>query len=97
MMRGYYGYGYGPGDMMGGGGWIAGLVMMLFGTAVLVGIVLLIVWAVRAASGHGTAAGPTPPTSRAAHEDAVAIAKRRLASGEITAEQYQEIMRALGG
>jgi uncharacterized membrane protein len=83
--------------MMGGGGWIVGLIMMLFGIAVLVGIVLLIVWAVRAASGHGHAVGPTPPASHAAHEDAVAIAKRRLASGEITAEQYQEIMRALGG
>lgn len=31
------------------------------------------------------------------HDEAVAIAKRRLASGEITKDQFDEIMRALNG
>jgi uncharacterized membrane protein len=31
------------------------------------------------------------------HHEAVAIAKKRLASGEITPEQYDEIIGKLGG
>jgi len=87
MYRGF-GYGY---NGMGGGLW-----MPLFGLLVLVAIVLLVVWAVRAASGHHADGGPASPSRPAGHDEAVAIAKRRLASGEITAEQYGEIMRTLG-
>ena len=93
MMGRGFNYGY---NMM-GGGWVGGLLMFLFGALVLAGIVLLIVWAVRASSGHGTGAGASQPPRAAGHDEAVAVAKRRLASGEITKEQYDEIMRALGG
>jgi uncharacterized membrane protein len=86
MYRGF-GYGYGAGG---------GLFMLLFGALVLVAIVLLVVWVVRASSGHRAAGGTVPPQP-ACHEEAVAIAKRRLASGEITAEQYNEIIHTLGG
>jgi putative membrane protein len=93
MMGRGYNYGYN----MAGGGWFGGLVMFLFGALVIAGIVLLIVWAVRASGGHGTAGGSAPPPGAAGHDEAVAVAKRRLASGEINKDQYDEIMRALGG
>ena len=108
MMRGF---GYGP--MMGGyAGWYGGILMFLFGTLAIAGIVLLIIWAVRQSGGHHQAAGPQQPghpmqpgaappqppmpTGAAGHDEAVAIAKKRLASGEITPQQYQEIMQHLG-
>lgn len=86
MGRGY-GFGY---DMMGGYGWFGGLLTLFFGALVVAGIVLLIIWAVRA-SAH------QPVSGSAGHDEAVAIAKRRCASGEITTQEYDEIMRALGG
>jgi len=85
MYRGF-GYGYGGG----------GLGMLLFGVLVFIAVVLLVVWAVRMASGHHIAGGTVPPSQVTGHDEAVAIAKRRLASGEITAEQYGEIIRTLG-
>ncbi len=97
MMRGY---GY-NGNMMGGWGWGGWLAMAFFGLLVLVGLVLLVVWAIRSASGgHPQAGGPQQPgmpMRSDGHDEAVAIAKRRLASGEITPEQYAEIMTRLGG
>lgn len=93
MMGRGYGYGY---DMMGGVGWFGFALMLLFGALVIAGIVLLIVWAVRASSGHDTGSGTPPQPGSPGHDEAVAIAKRRLASGEIDAEQYGVIMRALG-
>ncbi len=97
MMRGC---GFGYGNMM-GGSWLGEIVMLLFGLLVLTGIVLLIIWAIRSVSGQQHAAGPQqpgapPPGQAAGPEEAVAIARRRLASGEITPEQYAEIMRTLG-
>jgi putative membrane protein len=91
MMGRYGGFGYGT---MGGGGWW----VFLFGLLILVGLILLVIWAVRALSGHGktgTGAPPSPPAGP--HDEAIAIAKRRLASGEITPEQYQEIVKTLTG
>jgi putative membrane protein len=88
------GFGYGYNNMM-GGGWLGWLMMLLFGALVVAGIVVLIVWAVRQSSGH-TAAGGAQPPKAVGHDEAVAIAKKRLASGEITKEQYQELMRVLG-
>jgi uncharacterized membrane protein len=94
-MMGYRGYGYG--SMM-DGGWFVGLMMLFFFTVVIAGIVLLVIWAVRASSGgHAAAGGAAQHPGVAGHHEAVAIAKKRLASGEITKEQYDEIMRTLGG
>jgi uncharacterized membrane protein len=96
-------YGYGYNGMMGGGGWFVGLLMLLFFAAVVVLVVLLVIWAVRASSGHGhPLASPHSPSTMssptaAGHDEAVAIAKRRLASGEITTDEYAEIMRHLAG
>ncbi len=112
-MMGGYGHGFGGyGPMASGGSWfIAGLVLC-FWFLIIVGIVLLVVWAVRASSGHGHGhaggrqQGPAgtvtqpdamqqPPAE--GQDEAVAIARKRLASGEISPEQYAEIMRHLGG
>ena len=95
MMGGYGNYGYGGNSLMGGGGF-GFLLMLLFGALVIAGIVMLVMWAVRSASGHGHVVGGTmPPTSAAGHDEAIAIAKRRLASGEIDKDKYDEIRRAL--
>lgn len=91
-----YGRGYGYGTMMGGYGWFGAMLMFVFGAIVVAGIVLLILWAVRTSGGHHTSGATPPPAGAAGHDEAVAIAKRRLASGEITNEQYEEIMRSLG-
>lgn len=93
MMGRGYSYGY---DMM-GGGWLGGLLMLVFGALVVAGIVLLILWAVKASSSHGSSGGSVPPAGPVGHDEAVAVARRRLASGEITAEEYEQILRALGG
>lgn len=92
--RGVYGYGY---DHMVGGSWVGGLGMLFFGALVVLGIVLLVVWAARASRGHATAGGHVAPAPAARPDEAVTIARTRLASGEITSEQYAEIMKALGG
>jgi len=97
MMRGYGFYdGYG----MMGGGWFGLAVMLLLWLVLVGGVVLLIVWAVRATQHHGSA-GPTGspgPTHGGApgHDEAVAVARRRYAAGEITKDQFDEIMRGLG-
>ncbi len=93
MMGRGYGYGY---NMMGGYNPYGGLLIFLFAVLLIVAIALLVVWAVKASRGHESAS-PTLPAGDAGHDEAVAIAKRRLASGEITPEQYQEILRTLGG
>jgi len=97
-MGSWPGYGYGYGDMM-GGGWFGGLLMLAFGAAFVAAIVLLIVWAVRSASGHGApGTHPAPPATpaSASRDSAVAIARERFAKGEIDRTQFEDIMRALG-
>ncbi len=75
----------GPGMM----GWAAnpwwGILGMVFGVAVLAGLVLLVVWAVRQFAPAGGPAG-----SRA-----LEILKERYARGEITREQYEQMRRDL--
>jgi len=64
------------------GGWI-GLILNL---AILVGVVVLIVWAVkRFTSGSASASGQT----------AREIAQARYARGEITRDQYQQLLQDL--
>jgi putative membrane protein len=75
------GWGWGRGLAM-GLGWLA---MLAFWGAVIVGIVLL----VRALTGATT--GPPPRGG----EDALAIARRRYASGELTREQYEQLRQDL--
>lgn len=103
MMGRGFGYGY---DMFGGPGVLGGFMMLALFVLLVVGVVLLIAFLAKGSHGHGAPhAGQVPPVgavppvppAQASHDEAVAIAKRRLASGEITADQYAEIIRALEG
>jgi len=92
---GYGRFGSGFGNMM-NGGW--GTVLWLFfGALIIAGVVLLVLWAVRSSASRSAGSGPTPPPQAAGHDEAVAVARRRLASGEITKEEYDQIMGVLGG
>ena len=102
MMRGReFGYGYG---MMGGGGF--GLLLLIaFWLVVIAAVALLIVWAVRSSGHHGAAMGHMPSTGAVppgahsptpTHDEAVAIARWRFAAGDITKEEFDEIMKSLG-
>jgi putative membrane protein len=74
--------GYG---MMGGYGF--GLLGLIFNMAVIVGIVILIVWAVRRFSdGMSVSGGQTPRE----------ILQVRYAGGEITRDEYQKMLKELG-
>lgn len=91
-----YGYGVGPAGMMGGGGWLVGLIIIASIALLVAGAVLLVIW-MRGASQHRVSPGTSSaPPAAAGHDEAVAIAKRRFASGEITKDQFDELMRALG-
>lgn len=83
----------GGGDMFGGGlggfGLLGGLIGLIFNLAIIIGIVILIVWAVKRFSG-GTA-------NRAfGGQSAREILQARYARGEITREQYQQMLQDLG-
>ncbi|MFH1186515.1 MAG: SHOCT domain-containing protein [Chloroflexota bacterium] len=72
--------GYG---MMGGFGWFG----LLLNVAVIVGIVLLIVWAVKRFSAQGN-----QPSGGQTGRDILQV---RYARGEITREQYQQMLSDL--
>ncbi len=66
--------------MMGG----FGLLGLLFNAVIIVGIVVLVVWAVK----RFTAPGNQPTGGQSARE----ILQARYARGEITREQYQQML-----
>jgi uncharacterized membrane protein len=100
MLHGFGVLGHG---LRGGHFWLGPVVGGIFWLLVIAALVMFVLWVVRErrywhhqAYAHGMhhyAGAPTTPDSTA---EAVAIAKRRLASGEITPEQYQEIVKTLG-
>ena len=92
MMYGYN-QGLGYGGMM-GGGWLGVLLFFFVGALIIAGVVVLVMNMSR----H-SAPGHMAPTMGAqpGHDEAVAIAKKRFASGEITKDQYDELMRTLAG
>jgi uncharacterized membrane protein len=99
----YYRYGVFGGNGMMGGGWLMMLVGAVLWVLFIVAIVLLVVWMVRTARhGHvdavtGAESGvQVAAPSVQAHDEAVAIARKRFASGKITKEQFDELMKALG-
>ena len=103
MGYGRFGGGY---PYMAGGHWLGGAVMFFFGLLFLMFLVMVLMRVLRGGGccgwhGHGhmhPGAGPVPPVSPSGDPsaEAVGIAKRRLASGEITGDEYQEIMKHLG-
>ena len=75
-----------------GWGWI-------FGALVMVGVVLLVVLAVRAIGGGVSSrpSGPGPTSgSRSGPGRAREVLDERYARGELTTEEYQERLRVLG-
>lgn len=97
-MMGYERFGYGIGHMGGGPG-IGGA---LFGLFLLTFVVALIIWLVvgRKHAAHHMMAAPQAPvgySAVAAPDSALAIARERLAKGEIDADQYTVISNALKG
>lgn len=113
MMGRGWDYGY---DMM-GGNWLAVLLTAFFFALVVAGLIVLAIWLIRSATGHGghRAAMSGGHGGAYRHEgrsdsgydflgpgsgkadDAVEIARRRFAAGEITREQYDDILDALKG
>ncbi len=79
MMDGGMMYGYG-----------FGLIGLIFNLAIIVGIVILVVWAVRRFT-NGTANWNRSAGSQSPRE----ILQARYARGEITREQYQQMLQDL--
>lgn len=76
----------GNGDHMDGGwAFVTGMLMLL----VLVAVVLLVIWVVRGTASHTGAA--------ASGESPMDLLDRRLASGDITPEDYRERAEILRG
>ncbi len=88
-------WGYGGLGEWAGVGWAMMGLMALFGLLVTAGVVLLIVWAVRMASGGGHHQTPWSGEERR-RDAALEIARQRLARGEISAEEFEELRRKLG-
>ncbi len=74
------------GGMMYGFGWIG----LILNVAILVGIVLLVVWAVKRFTG-GSINGNQTSGNQSPRE----ILQARYARGEITRDQYQEMLQDL--
>ena len=81
---GYFGYG--------GLGWIGMIINLVITIGVIVGLVILVVWAVRRMSGNSIYS-QLPNLSDQSAKD---IAKARYAKGEISREEYQQLLSDLG-
>ena len=64
------------------GGWIG----LIFNLAIIVGIVILIVWAIKRFTNRSVSTGTQAPQE---------ILQARYARGEITRDQYQQILQDL--
>jgi putative membrane protein len=80
--------------MMGGGmfgmhgfGWM-GLIGLIFNLAIIIGIMILIVWAVKRFTNGNSLPGSSAQTPRE-------ILQTRYARGEITREQFQQMLSDL--
>ena len=78
----------GGGGMMGFGGF--GLIGLLFNLLIIIGVVLLVVWAVRRFTSGATNGNP-PSGNQSPRE----ILQARYARGEITRDQYQQMLTDL--
>ncbi|TFC08155.1 SHOCT domain-containing protein [Cryobacterium sp. MDB1-18-2] len=71
-----------------------------FGLLVIVGIVLLVIWAVRSGGGsaqrNGQQAASMPDVGAAQPSKARLILDERFAAGDLSAEQYREQLKVLG-
>jgi putative membrane protein len=86
-----FGYGMMDGYGYGGMGLWGGLIGMIFNVAIIVAIIWLIVWAVRRFSN-----GPMHWNQAAGGQSPRDILQVRYARGEITRDQYQQMLKDLG-
>ena len=85
---------HGSFPVLGGGELIVLLLSMVCFLAIAIGFVVLVVWLVRrSGSGGRTASAPLPPSP--IEPSAREILQTRYARGEITREQYQEMLADL--
>lgn len=83
-MMGYLGYG--------GFSWIGMIVNMVIMLVIVVGIVLLVTWSTRRTHANVHQSGIQGLSSQSAKD----IAQARYAKGEITRDEYQQILTDLG-
>ena len=83
-MMGYYGG-------FGGLGWIGMIIGLVLTVAVIVGVIVLIVWAIRRMNNNPARGGTQSPANPSARE----IAQARYARGEINRDEYQSIISDL--
>lgn len=76
------------GGMLGAGFGIYGLIGMLFNIAIIVGVVVLAVWAVQKFTGSGSNNGTTSNQAPSARD----ILDQRYARGELSRDEYQEML-----
>ena len=82
------GFGYG-----GGFGLFGGLISFIFNIVLIIGVVLLVIWAIKKFSpGSSNTPWAQNPQSQSPKE----ILKIRYARGEITREQFQQMLSDLG-
>jgi len=75
----------------GGFGWIGMILNLVITIGVIIGLVLLVVWAVRRMSGNPIQPVIQNPSGQSAKD----IAQVRYAKGEISREEYQQILSDL--
>jgi putative membrane protein len=83
MMMGNFGYG--------GTGWIGMIIGLVITIALIVGLVVLVVWAVRRMGGNSTQIASQMGSGQSAKD----IAQARYARGEISRDEYQNIITGL--
>ena len=76
----------------GGFGWIGMILSLVLTVGVIVGLVWLVVWAVRRGSGPYLPSNSQSPSGPSAKD----IAQMRYAKGEISREEYLRILDDLG-
>lgn len=90
MMNGLGGFG-------GGFGLFGGLLSLIINIGVVVGIVILVIWAVRKISSNGSNASMSwGQASQSQVQSPREILQTRYARGELTREQYQQMLSDLG-
>jgi len=77
--------------LFGNTGWTGMMTGMILSIAILVSLIVLVVWSVRRLNYH-TASGPQDFNSGSGKATAREIVQSRYARGELTREQYQQMI-----
>jgi putative membrane protein len=72
---------------MGGFGWLGMILYLAISIGVIVGIVFLVIWLVKRVNGSPEIRFPNQPS-----QPSVDIIKARYAKGEISREEYQQLL-----